>query len=160
MNLLARIVAQQRDISVGTRSRPSTLGALAAPGRLTRGPDAPLMKMTVTLEDRLVMRPPITYSHNEWAEWYRRVLIYPRTTPAIIRELRAKYKSDNQRTISRAEAELVKLDNDIVAGEFLSIYAGSPIGDSALSHIVNDMSQMAQDLLQALVEAKLADATP
>jgi len=106
-----------------------------------------------------VMRPPINYSHGEWTAWYDRVLIYPRTTPDITQKLRAQDKKHNRQLVSLAETELVKLDNDIIASEFLALFSGSPTEPTALTQIVDDMSRMAQELLQALVEAKSAGAT-
>lgn len=106
-----------------------------------------------------VMRPPISYSHGEWAAWYDRVLIYPRTTPDITQKLRTQHKEYNRELISLAETELVKLDNDIIASEFLALFSAFPTEPTALIQIVHDMSRMAQELLQALVEAKSAGAT-
>lgn len=102
------------------------------------------------------MRHPVTYSNEEWASWYVRARIHTRVAPGLTDDLRSSTGPLTPGLIATAEASLAELDDDIVAGEFLAHIMQSSDTSTAVSTIVEEMSRIAQDLLQAIVEVRSA----
>ncbi|MDB5613164.1 MAG: hypothetical protein JWQ22_817 [Devosia sp.] len=97
------------------------------------------------------MQHPKNYGYEEWSAWYERARVHARLTPNLANDLRT---GANTRTlIATASASLAELDDDIVAGEFLAYFMQMSGGSSAVEAIVLELSYIAQDLLQAIVEA-------
>lgn len=100
------------------------------------------------------MNNPMDYSNDDWAAWYDRATVHTKITPRLTRDLRTSHRSISHGLLATAEASLVDIDNDILAGEFLTQYVKSGCGSHALVTIVDKMSRIANDLLQAIVEAR------
>jgi hypothetical protein len=100
------------------------------------------------------MNHPVNYTHDEWASWYQRTRLHVRLAPGLTRELRSDRGTISTALFSTAAASLVELDEDIVAGEFLARMMRSPSAHDAVTAILREMSGIAQELLQAIVEAR------
>lgn len=100
------------------------------------------------------MNHPADYTQEEWASWYQRAQTHARVAPRLTRDLRASDGVIAGALLATASASLAELDHDIVAGEFLARMTRSSGTGDAVTAIVDEMSRVAQDLLQAIVDAK------
>jgi hypothetical protein len=100
------------------------------------------------------MNHPANYTQEEWASWYERAQTHARVTPRLARDLRASRGLISGTLLATAAASLAELDHDIVAGEFLARMTRSSSSSDAVTAIVDEMSRVAQDLLQAIVDAR------
>jgi len=100
------------------------------------------------------MKHPADYTHEEWADWYHRAQTHTQLAPALAEHLRSSTGAVTRALIATAAATLAELDDDIVAGEFLAQMLKSSGASNAVDAIVSEMSHIAQDLLQAIVEVR------
>ena len=99
------------------------------------------------------MKHPADYTHEEWTSWYRRAQIHVSVAPRLTEELRSSDEVITRSLFATAAATLVELDDDIIVGEFLAQMMRSAGESAAVNAIVNEMSLVAQNLLQAIVDA-------
>lgn len=100
------------------------------------------------------MNHPANYTHEDWASWYERSRMHVRMAPRLTRDLQSCCGVISTSLVGTAAASLAEIDEDIVAGEFLAQMMPSASADDAVRTIVTEMSNIAQDLLQAIVEAR------
>lgn len=104
------------------------------------------------------MTNPTYYTHEDWACWYERARVHTRVAPGLTRDLRSS-TGVTPALVGTASATLAELDEDILAGEYLAQAMQSTGTGLAVAAISRELSAIAQDLLQAIVEAK-ADRRP
>jgi phosphosulfolactate phosphohydrolase-like enzyme len=92
------------------------------------------------------------FTHEDWASWYERARTHTRVAPRLTEDLRAG--TATAALLATAAATLAEMDDDIIAGEFLARSLASSGAGQAVEAIAGELSQIAQDLLQAIVEAK------
>jgi hypothetical protein len=80
--------------------------------------------------------------------------MHVRMAPGLTRDLKRCCGAGNTSLVGTAAASLAEIDEDIVAGEFLAQMIPSASANDAVRTIVTEMSHIAQDLLQAIVEAR------
>lgn len=100
------------------------------------------------------MNHPTDYTHEDWASWYHRARTHTQLAPELAGHLRSSTGAVTRALVATAAATLAELDDDIVAGEFLARMMQSTGASTAVDAIVGEMSQIAQDLLQAIVEVR------
>ncbi|WP_375450713.1 hypothetical protein [uncultured Devosia sp.] len=100
------------------------------------------------------MPNPAAYDRNDWSAWYQRVRTVSQLGPALTDDLRTARDMAPRALIATAAATLVELDEDIVAGELLAREMARSAGGFAAEGIVAALSDIAQDLLQAIVDAR------
>ncbi len=92
------------------------------------------------------------FTQEDWASWYERARTHTLVAPQLTRDLRTAPAT--AALLATAGATLAEMDEDIVAGEFLSKSLGVSSASQAVTAISGELSAIAQDLLQAIVEAK------
>jgi hypothetical protein len=100
------------------------------------------------------MNHPANYTNDDWASWYERTRMHVRMAPAVTRDLQSCCGASSISLVGTAAASLADIDEDIVAGEFLAQIMPSATANDAVRTIVTEMSNIAQDLLQVIVEAR------
>jgi hypothetical protein len=100
------------------------------------------------------MTYPIDFTHEDWASWYERARTHTRMAPGLTDDLRSSTGALTAALIATASATLAELDEDIIAGEFLAHSMRSSGAGLAVTAIAQELSGIAQELLQAIVEAK------
>jgi hypothetical protein len=99
------------------------------------------------------MKHPTDYTHEEWTSWYTRAQLHVSVAPRLAEELRSSDEVITRSLFATAAATLVELDDDIIVGEFLAHMMRSAAESTTVNAIVNEMSLVAQNLLQAIVDA-------
>jgi len=94
------------------------------------------------------------FTHEDWASWYERARTHTRVAPRLTDDLRSSTGTATAALVATAAATLAELDDDIIAGEFLAQSMASSGTGQAVTAIAQELSSIAQDLLQAIVEAK------
>ena len=101
------------------------------------------------------MNHPTQYTHQEWASWYHRAQTHTKVAPGLTRHLRSGKDTVTRALLATAAATLAELDEDIVAGEFLAQMMETTDASTVVDAIVGEMAEIAQDLLQAIVDARV-----
>lgn len=97
---------------------------------------------------------PANFTHEDWTSWYRRAQIHIKMAPRLTDELCSSDEVITRSLLATAAATLVELDDDIIIGEFLAQMMRCLDDSAAANSIVNDLSLIAQNLLQAIVDAR------
>jgi hypothetical protein len=105
------------------------------------------------------MTEPINFTYEDWASWYERARTHTRVAPGLTDDLRTSTGAVTAALVATASATLAELDEDIIAGEFLAESMQSSGAGLAVTAISRELAAIAQDLLQAIVEAKNGDGT-
>lgn len=100
------------------------------------------------------MTNPTQFTHQDWTSWYERARIHAKVAPGLTQDLRSSTGAVTAALVATASATLAELDEDIIAGEFLAHQMQSSGAGLAVTAIAHELSAIAQDLLQAIVEAK------
>ncbi|WP_108460500.1 hypothetical protein [Devosia naphthalenivorans] len=103
------------------------------------------------------MTNPTNFTDEDWASWYERARTHTRVAPGLTDDLRSSTGPATAALVATASATLAELDEDIIAGEFLAHYMQSSGASLAVTAIAQELSSIAQKLLQAIVEAKNGD---
>ncbi len=99
------------------------------------------------------------FTHEDWASWYERARTHTRVAPGLTDDLRSSTGAVTAALVATAAATLAELDEDIIAGEFLAQSMATSGASLAVTAIAQELAGIAQDLLQAIVEAKNAQGT-
>jgi hypothetical protein len=102
------------------------------------------------------MRNPATYKEQDWDSWYERVETHIRVVPQLTGDLRTSTGAIAAALIATAAATLAEVDEDIIAGEFLSRTVPAWIAAFTSIAVIEALDYLARDLLQAIVEARAA----
>jgi hypothetical protein len=94
------------------------------------------------------------FTHEDWASWYERARTHTRVAPSLTEDLRLSTGPVTAALLATAAATLAELDEDIIAGEYLAQSMASSGAGLAVTAIAQELAGIAQDLLQAIVEAK------
>ena len=100
------------------------------------------------------MTYPINFTQEDWASWYERARTHTRVAPGLTDDLRSSTGAITAALVATASATLAELDEDIIAGEYLAYSMRSSGAGLAITAIAQELSNIAQDLLQAIVEVR------